>query len=114
LITVMLSPATRLSNTNGPTQTGSVPSSSPSLAGWVGDMMIPDGPVRFAVSGVNGVFRRSTTVDDPTAVTVSIGSRALAREEPGSAMLRSIVVTTACASNGVPSLKRIPVRSGIV
>src|SRR5437870_2693671 len=99
---------------NGPTQTGFVPKSLPSLATCVGDNTTPSVVARVAVSGVNGVFRWITTVYGPGAVTVSTDEKSLARDEPGSEIMRWIVVTTACALNGVPSLNSTPCRSGIV
>src|SRR5262245_16093686 len=99
---------------NGPTQIGFVAKLSPSLASWVGDLTIPSTVARVATSGENRALRWMTTVESPVAVTVSIGERSLARDDRGSVSWRWIVVTTACALNGVPSLNTIPFRSGIV
>src|SRR5215468_130272 len=55
-----------------------------------------------------------TTAYEPRVVILAIDERSLARSEVGSDRSRSSVVTTAAASNGVPSLKRSPRRSGIV
>src|SRR4051812_12768602 len=107
----MLSPATRLSNMKGPTQIGFEAKLALSLASCVGDMMMAALEARRRRNGVYGALRWKTTVEGPEAVTLSTGSKSLARREPGSVFARSIVVTTACALNGVPSLNWIPFRS---
>ena len=99
---------------NGPTPIGSVPKFVPSFVSWVGDITIPSFVARIWSSGVKRWFRWITTVYGPLAVTEAIGERSLARFELGRLMSRSSEVTTACALNGVPSLNRIPLRSGIV
>ena len=67
---------------NGPTQTGSVANLSPSLSSCAGDMIIPARSASCAVSGEYGDFRWMTTLEAPTAVTVSIGEISLARATP--------------------------------
>ena len=67
-----------------------------------------------AVSGEYGADRWKTTVYGPEAVTLLTGEISLARAEPLSVWSRWIVLTTASALNGVPSLNLIPFRSGIV
>src|SRR3954454_1941140 len=102
----MWSPATRSSNMNGPTQTGCAPNPSPSLVSWAGDMTVPSTVASVLASGVNLVFSVMTTVYGLGAVTVSTDAKSLAR--PDDVIMRLIVVTTASALNGVPSLNTIP------
>src|SRR5919199_1251111 len=100
----MLSPATRFSYMNGPTQIGLDANLSPSLSSCAGDITIPERSANCAVRGEYGVFRWMTTVDTPCAVTLSIGEISLARVEPFSVWSRWSDLTTAAALNGVPSL----------
>src|SRR5215472_7922855 len=110
----MLSPATRFWYMNGPTQIGLVANLSPSLLSCVGDMIIPARSANCAVNGEYGDFRWMVTLFAPFATMLSIGEISLARADPLSVRSRWMLVTTAAALNGVPSLNLIPFRKGIV
>src|SRR5262245_5548568 len=102
----MWSPGTRLSNMNGPTQTGLAPKSSPAFASCVGERThgLPWNAASFAL-------RWKTTVYGPAASTLLTESKSLRRDDLGWLISRSTEVTTACALNGVLSLNLTSVRS---
>src|SRR5215203_1154921 len=110
----MLSPATRLAYLNAPTQIGFLEKSAPSFASCVRDMIIALTLESTRSIGKNGLLRWMTTVCGPAALMRSMYEKSLSCDEVGRVCARRNDVTTDCASNGVPSLNRIPLRSRIV
>ncbi len=105
---------TRFENLNGPTHTGADPNFVPSFCVAVGLTIIPARSVSAAVSGANGADRVMTTLEGSGASTLVIGPSSLLRAEVLRVSSRSRLALTALASNGVPSAKVMPVRTGMV
>jgi hypothetical protein len=95
--------ATRLTNLNGPAQTGPLPNLSPSALPAFGEIIMPARSVRIEGSGACGSLRLSLTVVLSITSTDFREISSVLRSEPGRVRFRSKLYFTASPSSGSPS-----------